>query len=124
MQNAGNGTRGPSNAGAGAYRCPLPLLDIYYRVYKFAFSGIWSLSITPRRQHSTRLIPIALLPPNYVMYLGVLYWATVYLTHHYLIDVVGGACLATAFFHLYLLDEFKGSAALAPPPGLNALASG
>ena len=93
------------------------------RVYKFAL-GIWSLSITPRRQHSTRLIPIALLPPNYVMYLGVLYWATVYLTHHYLIDVVGGACLATAFFHLYLPDEFKGSAALAPPPGLNALASG
>ena len=75
------------------------------RVYKFAL-GIWSLSITPRRQHSTRLIPIALLPPNYAIYLGVLYWASI--PRH---------CIT-------LPDEFKGSAALAPPPGLNALASG
>ena len=28
-----------------------------------------------------------------------------YLTHHYLIDVVGGACLATAFFYLFMPDE-------------------
>lgn len=51
-------------------------------------------------------------------YAGVLYWATMYLTHHYLIDVVGGACLATAFFYLFLPDEFKGEGALAPPGGL------
>jgi membrane-associated phospholipid phosphatase len=57
-------------------------------------------------------------------YAGILYWATMYLTHHYLIDVVGGACLATAFFHLYLPDEFRGSAALAPPPGLTSSTSG
>lgn len=38
-------------------------------------------------------------------YVGVLYWSTMYLTHHYLIDVVGGACLATAFFHLFMPDE-------------------
>ncbi|EDR02215.1 uncharacterized protein LACBIDRAFT_159277, partial [Laccaria bicolor S238N-H82] len=37
-------------------------------------------------------------------YTGVLYWATMYLSHHYLIDVVGGACLATAFFYLFLPD--------------------
>lgn len=35
-------------------------------------------------------------------YAGILYWATMYLTHHYLVDVVGGACLATAFFYLFL----------------------
>jgi len=41
-----------------------------------------------------------------------------YLTHHYLIDVVGGACLATAFFYLFLPDDLKGSAATAAPGGL------
>ncbi|KAF9466808.1 hypothetical protein BDZ94DRAFT_1212362 [Collybia nuda] len=51
-------------------------------------------------------------------YAGILYWATMYLTHHYLIDVVGGACLATAFFYFYLPDDLKGEAALAPPTGL------
>lgn len=35
-------------------------------------------------------------------YAGVLYWATMYLTHHYLIDVVAGACMATAFFYLLM----------------------
>ncbi|KAF8530484.1 PAP2-domain-containing protein [Hysterangium stoloniferum] len=39
-------------------------------------------------------------------YTGLLYWATMYLTHHYLIDVVGGACLATAFFYLFLPVHF------------------
>ncbi|KAI6012248.1 PAP2-domain-containing protein [Pisolithus marmoratus] len=32
---------------------------------------------------------------------------TMYLTHHYLIDVVGGACLATTFFHLFMPDELR-----------------
>lgn len=41
-----------------------------------------------------------------------------YLTHHYLIDVVGGACLATAFFYFFLPDELKGPAATALPVGL------
>ncbi|KAI5992640.1 PAP2-domain-containing protein [Pisolithus marmoratus] len=40
-------------------------------------------------------------------YVGVLYWSTMYLTHHYLIDVVGGACLATTFFHLFMPDELR-----------------
>ncbi|TFK38480.1 PAP2-domain-containing protein [Crucibulum laeve] len=48
-------------------------------------------------------------------YAGVLYWATMYLTHHYLIDVVGGACLATMFFYLFLSDELRGAGRLAPP---------
>jgi len=58
-------------------------------------------------------------------YAGVLYWATMYLTHHYLIDVVGGACLATAYFYLFLPDELKGAGATAPPGGLaSALRNG
>ena len=52
-------------------------------------------------------------------YAGLLYWATMYLTHHYLIDVVGGACFAVASFYFYLPDELRGPAALAPPPNLN-----
>lgn len=48
-------------------------------------------------------------------YAGVLYWATMYLTHHYLIDVVGGACLATASFYLFVPDDLRGSHALSPP---------
>ncbi|TFK61801.1 inositolphosphorylceramide synthase [Pluteus cervinus] len=51
-------------------------------------------------------------------YTGLLYWSTMYLTHHYLIDVVGGACLATAFFYLFLPDELKGSMATASPLGV------
>ena len=38
--------------------------------------------------------------PYAFAYAGILYWATMYLTHHYLIDVVGGACLATAWFYI------------------------
>lgn len=49
------------------------------------------------------------------IYTGVLYWATMYLTHHYLIDVVSGACLAIAFFYLFLPDNLRGDAALALP---------
>lgn len=51
-------------------------------------------------------------------YAGTLYWATMYLTHHYLIDVVGGACLAIAYFYLFLPNELKGVGATAPPGGL------
>jgi len=51
-------------------------------------------------------------------YAGTLYWATMYLTHHYLIDVVGGACLAIAYFYLLLPDDLKGVGASAPPGGL------
>ena len=38
--------------------------------------------------------------PYAFAYAGILYWATMYLTHHYLIDVVSGACLATAWFYI------------------------
>lgn len=48
-------------------------------------------------------------------YAAVLYWATMYLTHHYLIDVTCGACLAVAAFYLFLPEDLKGSAALAGP---------
>ena len=54
-------------------------------------------------------------------YTGILFWSTMYMTHHYLIDVVGGSCLAVAAFYLLLPDELKGAAATAPPGGLAAL---
>ncbi|KAF7789146.1 hypothetical protein EIP86_000083 [Pleurotus ostreatoroseus] len=51
-------------------------------------------------------------------YTLLLYWSTMYMTHHYLIDVVGGACLAIAFYYLMLPDELRGPLATAPPGGL------
>ena len=48
-------------------------------------------------------------------YTGVLYWATMYLSHHYLIDVVGGACLAVASFYAFLPDDLCGPMATSPP---------
>ncbi|KAK2464975.1 hypothetical protein APHAL10511_003051 [Amanita phalloides] len=56
------------------------------------------------------------------IYVAVLYWSTMYLTHHYLIDVVGGACLATAFFYLFLPDDLKGPSSLLPPHNFTLLA--
>ncbi|TBU38150.1 PAP2-domain-containing protein [Dichomitus squalens] len=54
-------------------------------------------------------------------YAAVLYWATMYLTHHYLVDVVGGSCLAVAFFYLMMPEELKSpAAATASPSGLGA----
>ena len=38
-----------------------------------------------------------------------------YLTHHYLIDVVGSSCLAIAFFYLFLPNDLKGPLATASP---------
>lgn len=49
-------------------------------------------------------------------YAGVLYWATMYLSHHYLIDVVGGACLAIFFFYLFLPDEMRNTTTATAPP--------
>lgn len=54
------------------------------------------------------------------IYCGVLYWSTMYLTQHYLVDVVGGACFATAFFYLMLPEELRGAAATARPGSLFA----
>ncbi|KII84796.1 hypothetical protein PLICRDRAFT_45603 [Plicaturopsis crispa FD-325 SS-3] len=53
-------------------------------------------------------------------YAGVLYWATMYLTHHYLVDVVAGACLSVAVFYLLLPDNLRGANATAPPGGLSS----
>lgn len=41
------------------------------------------------------------------MYCCTLYWSTMYLTHHYLIDVVGGGCLATFFFYYLMPAELR-----------------
>lgn len=42
-------------------------------------------------------------------YAGVLWWATMYLSHHYLIDLTGGACLSVLVFYLTMPAEFKDS---------------
>lgn len=55
-------------------------------------------------------------------YAGVLYWATMYLTHHYLVDVVGGACLATASFYLFLPNELRGANATRGPGSVSGRA--
>ncbi|PWN46931.1 PAP2-domain-containing protein [Violaceomyces palustris] len=36
-----------------------------------------------------------------------LYWCTMYLMHHYLIDLVAGGCLSTMCFYLFLPDEMR-----------------
>lgn len=64
------------------------------------------------------------LTPIFFTYAGVLYWATMYLTHHYLIDVVSGACLATAFFYLLLPDALRGPGATALPSNWGTGAGG
>ena len=51
-------------------------------------------------------------------YTSVLYWAMMYLSHQYLINVIGGVCHATAFFYLFLPDNLRDSTALIPPPNL------
>ncbi|KAK7028311.1 acidPPc domain-containing protein [Favolaschia claudopus] len=57
-------------------------------------------------------------------YAGVLYWATMYLSHHYLIDVVAGACLAIFFFYLILPDELRDPVAATAPAGSASRAGG
>ncbi|KAH8105288.1 PAP2-domain-containing protein [Cristinia sonorae] len=52
------------------------------------------------------------------IYVLILYWSTMYLTHHYLIDVVGGSSLAVACFYLLLPEEVKGPFATSLPHNL------
>ncbi|GAA5822382.1 hypothetical protein JCM3770_002373 [Rhodotorula araucariae] len=40
--------------------------------------------------------------PFYWAYVFLLYWSTMYLTHHYLIDLVAGGSLTCVFFYYYL----------------------
>jgi len=40
-------------------------------------------------------------------YACILYWATMYLAHHYLIDVVVGASLAFLSFHLFMPESLR-----------------
>jgi hypothetical protein len=49
------------------------------------------------------------LKPVYWTYTGILWWATMYLSHHYLIDLTGGACLSVLVFYLFMPDGFKDS---------------
>jgi hypothetical protein len=49
------------------------------------------------------------LKPLYWAYTGILWWATMYLSHHYLIDLTGGACLSVMVFYLFMPEEFKDS---------------
>ncbi|CEH12963.1 related to aur1-inositol phosphorylceramide synthase [Ceraceosorus bombacis] len=43
----------------------------------------------------------------YWSYAAWLYWCTMYLMHHYLVDLVGGGCLATACFYFFLTPEMR-----------------
>jgi hypothetical protein len=45
----------------------------------------------------------------YWSYVGVLWWATMYLSHHYLIDLTGGASLSVLIFYLFMPETFKDS---------------
>jgi hypothetical protein len=47
------------------------------------------------------------LKPLYWGYTGILWWATMYLSHHYLIDLTGGACLSVLVFFLFQPAQFK-----------------
>ncbi|KAF8315847.1 PAP2-domain-containing protein [Clavulina sp. PMI_390] len=47
------------------------------------------------------------LKPYAWAYCGVLYWATMYLTHHYLIDATVGSCLSILFFYLFMPDSLR-----------------
>lgn len=49
------------------------------------------------------------LKPVYWTYVGILWWATMYLSHHYLVDLTGGACLSVLVFYLFMPAEFKDS---------------
>lgn len=40
-------------------------------------------------------------------YVGVLWWSTMYLSHHYLIDLTGGACLSVIMFYVTMPEVFK-----------------
>ena len=43
----------------------------------------------------------------YWAYVGTLWWATMYLSHHYLIDLTGGACLSVIMFYSTMPGKFK-----------------
>ena len=43
----------------------------------------------------------------YWVYVGWLYWATMYLSHHYLVDAVAGSCLATATFYILMPEHLR-----------------
>lgn len=63
------------------------------------------------------------LKPVYWCYTGILWWATMYLSHHYLIDLTGGACLSVLAFYLFMPAEFKDSDQIMWPSAANATAS-
>ncbi|GAA5985296.1 hypothetical protein JCM10908_002609 [Rhodotorula pacifica] len=57
--------------------------------------------------------------PFYWLYVFTLYWSTMYLTHHYLIDLVAGGSLTCIFFYYYLSkmpDELRHPTARPLPP--------
>lgn len=59
------------------------------------------------------------LKPVYWGYTGILWWATMYLSHHYLIDLTGGACLSVLTFYLFMPAEFKDSDQIMWPSASN-----
>lgn len=63
------------------------------------------------------------LKPLYWTYVGILWWATMYLSHHYLVDLTGGACLSVITFYLFMPAEFKDSDLILWPSANNLQAS-
>lgn len=62
----------------------------------------------------------------YWAYAAWLYWCTMYLMHHYLIDLVAGGCFATICFYLFLPDDTREAMELRCPNrscGSSALSS-
>jgi hypothetical protein len=70
-----------------------------------AFPSLHSACATMEALFISHFFPQA--RPFVWTYAGILYWATMYLTHHYLVDVVAGACLAVAFFYFFMPSELK-----------------
>ena len=70
-----------------------------------AFPSLHSAAATISGLFLTHFFPR--FKPAYWAYVGTLYWATMYLTHHYLIDVTAGACLAVCSYYYFMPDAFK-----------------
>ncbi|KAK4683855.1 hypothetical protein P7C73_g6360, partial [Tremellales sp. Uapishka_1] len=48
----------------------------------------------------------------YWIYTGILWWATMYLSHHYLIDLTAGACFSVCVFYFTMPEKFKDTDAI------------
>lgn len=106
----------------GRDRCPLRSPRLHRRLLKRT-RCIWRLSVLARRDRHPRgtlhfrlfgQVHLLIGPGVWAAYTSVLYWATRYLTHHYLIDDAVGACFAIVVFNLLLPRDLTSAALLQP----------